>query len=292
MINLIEQNLKEKLASVFLGSRVQLRFLKYSTPLSGTGAGNKVLFFIFKDDDIFPLWIAKTVRNYSDADVIRKGFERHQKLNSAAAGSEFSDMFPQALFVHDTGEEIWYIETASNGRKARKDIDFKKILSAYTNFSQHLACDLHEVLKIDVDYGTRIIEQLEGSAEIHKGLEKHLVGLWGRAVVSLPKVPQHGDLTVDNVIIDDRSVRIVDCDTYGAIQIAGFDIFHLTSRSAPEKRERAIVAYFASLGITAPVDKKLLFIYFLHELLIKKDYILKGKTAASVISSFEKMIVS
>ena len=90
------------------------------------------------------------------------------------------------------------------------------------------------------------------------------------------RIPQHGDLTLDNIFIDKNGVHIFDCERFGDIDIAGFDIFDLLYRVSKHNS----------------ASKQLVFIYFLQEFLIKKKIWHKKLNASIIIKSIDDEIIT
>jgi hypothetical protein len=292
MIELFEKEIRKKTMGAHDPVSLKLIFLKYSTSISGRGLGNKVLFFVFKRESKTPFLVVKSVRSYKDAFAIKNGYENLKSLNNLTSGSEFSAMFPQSILFYDDGTDIFNVESVCSGRKVNIGADLVKILGEYRDFSKYLLKKSDNKLKIDFNYGEKIIRALEGPKETLSGLLEYLKNLFGSTEILLPSINQHGDFTVDNILVDSGKMRIIDCDTFGNITIPGFDVFHLTTKGKISGLKNKIDSYFKELDIICVSDKKLFFIYFLHELLIKKDYILKAKSSSDIIGDFEALIDS
>lgn len=267
-----------------------LDYIKYSTTVSGTGIGNKVLFFGFKNKQKFPSVVIKTVRSYRDASVIKKGNKNLKYINTLTTGTEFYNMFPKALLIYDDGYNVFNAETVCIGERATLNTPLTPILTSYTALTKHLLSQVKDTLELNVDYGQRLINNFQGSPHTIRALTDYLEALWTNQSIRLPALPQHGDLTTDNILLDNGNVRIIDCDIFGDIQVPGFDIFHLLSRNKILKWKSYLQDYLNELGINYEVDKKLIFIYFLHELFIKKDYALKNKNYEEIIKEFEALL--
>jgi hypothetical protein len=291
MIFKIENNIREKLDERFRLVDKKLIFFKYSTHISGFGLGNKIIFFVFSGYSSSPFCVVKTIRTYRDADVIRKGYKCLKLLNSLTSDSVFSRMFPEALLFFDDGFEIWSVESVCIGRQANSE-DIEYILKEYISLSKHLAKGTKSELIINTDYGNRIIDNLSGSKEAISELRNYLAGIWGEVEIKMPSIAQHGDLTIDNILIQDGNIKIIDCDTFNTINIPGFDVFHLLTRSKIPEQKNGLIAYFQSLNVNLIPDRKIFFIYFLHELQIKKDYILIGSDINLIVRKFENMVSS
>lgn len=234
--------------------------------------------------------IAKTVRAYRDADVIRRGHANARFANDLTKNSPFFTMFPEALAFHDDGSEIWSIETVCGGRRASAH-DLERVVTAYNALSGHIKKSSSGTVTLDADYCENILRQFSGSAETVCGLKEYVAVLWRDEKLTLPRLPQHGDLTIDNIFVDDGSVKIIDCDLFGEIALPGFDIFHLLARSAAfSNRSLKLADHLRRMNINVVPDKKLLFTYFLQGMLVKKDYILIGRTASEVIDQFNSLL--
>ena len=111
----------------------------------------------------------------------------------------------------------------------------------------------------------------------------------------LPRIIQHGDLTLDNILLSGNKLCIVDYDYVGITDVPGFDLFGLFRRynNAGVRRlcEEYLPEYFKKIG--AEVDggdyKGLVFFYYLAELILRKPHLLKNMSAQRVISDFEKI---
>ena len=265
-------------------------FLKYSTAISGTGLGNKVLFFGFRNGQRLPWVVVKTVRKYGDAPVIRNGHRNLEYLHTLIKGTPYGAMFPEPLLVYDDGYIVFSAETVCAGERVNLEAHRDQILKRYTHFQKHVADSVQDTIDISAEYGKKLIRDLEGSRDTIEGLSAYLSDLWRDEHVRLSLLPQHGDMTIDNILFDNTGMKIIDCDTFGAIRIPGFDVYHLLTKGKVKEWQPHLQSHFDELGIEYAVDTKLLFIYFLHELFIKRDYILKHKSLEAVIREFEAVI--
>lgn len=290
MISEINKIIYRKLSSEFDLPESGLDFLKYNTPISGSGIGTKLLFFVFKPGYKAPILTIKTIRNSRDYDVITRGYDKLVKLNDLVNNSEFQDLFPKPLLINEDAENHFSVETFKLGRKATFKDDFEKIWNKYISLSKYLKSKSKSNFILNAEYGRKIINQLEGDRPTLDSLEKYLDKLWQARDIELPVIPQHGDLTIDNILILGDNISIVDCDIFGDIFIPGFDIFHLLSRNKSKNIKDLIKKYFDEVDIKCDFMNGLFFIFFLHGLLIKKDYILKGESGESIIKKFESIV--
>jgi len=298
MILSIEQAIRKLEGKLPGRGRRPLSFLKYNTPPSGRSLGCKVIFFIFAEGAKTPSVVAKTVRAQRDADVIRSGHASVMRLNEIVRGSEFEARFPQmlALEEHGNGAEIFTIETACPGRKMSANDDPQKALDFYTSFSKLVYDHVRtngsgaesSAVSLDFEYAAKLIQGFNCTNETREAMIRYARETL-KDGISLPPMPQHGDLTIDNILVDGERINIIDCDTFGRISVPGFDIFHFMRRSRMSDLVGHLERYFREVGITCVPDKRLLFIYFLHELYIKKDYILADKPARAVMDQFESL---
>lgn len=269
-----------------------LVFLKFNTSISGNGLGNKVIFFVFIDDEKEPRFIVKTVRSKTDFDVIRNGYNRLNNLNSLTENSSFKELFPRAISFVENDNEIWSVETFCSGHKTNIYLDIEKIMQRYSELSIHILKQKETTVRIDQNYTNNLIKNFDGEPETIDRLVGYSTSLWKDVYVDLPAIPQHGDFTTDNILIKQDKFKIIDCDTFGLVLVPGFDIFHLLNRGNIDKKKFYLNEYLKKIGAEYTVDQKLFFVYFLHELNIKRDYILKGRNFSSVIDKFQNMIVS
>lgn len=287
MISTIEKVLRKEMN---ISPKTNLSYLKYSTPISGKGVGCKVIFFVFVGENKMPSFVVKSVRTESNASSIREGYKNTSLLNSLTKNTEFDSMFPKMIHIHDDNGGIFTIETMCSGLKMGRDENIDKVFKIYTSFSKHLLSSSKDKILLNFEYGKKILESLNGSKEDIDSLSKYLLGLWNNLNVELPSIYQHGDLTIDNILLDRGNVRMIDCDTFGNIRVPGFDIFHLSTRKKLSNSLDRLNTYFKDMNISYTVDKKILSIYFLHELYIKKDYILLKKNSEEVIKDFENIL--
>lgn len=292
MINNLVKTLREKFVTPSDRKGEAISFLKYNTPLSGTGIGTKVLLFVFLGEDTHPMYVVKTVRSGRDKDVIIHGFERLTKIHEMTKGTDFHNLFPKPLYVSDS-ETPWSIETYCEGRRAQYPQDVPQIIDTYTRLSNFLAQNASKKNSFNFEYAKSLILELHGDDRELDTLIVYAQKLIMDKVYVLPATPQHGDLTIDNVIFLEKNIHVIDADTFGVIDIPGYDIFHFYSiRKNPQLLEDALTKYFKALEIDTAYDRGLLFIYYLHELRIKKDYIVKNLGAKVIIEKFEEMVVS
>jgi|APSaa5957512493_1039668.scaffolds.fasta_scaffold00145_24 hypothetical protein len=287
MIKLIEKIIKDKIDSRFNSSHFD--FVKYSTPLSGDGSDGKVLFFVFANNSKEPLFIVKTVRQYKESFIIKNGYNNLKNLNELIKDTEYSNMFPKVLFIYDDTEEfIFSVESFCVGRKAiNTDSDINMIIEKYTDFQKSIYTK--EVAILLVEYGEKLIKQLD----LHKNDENTLIGYFEEIAddksLKLGQIQQHGDLTLDNMFIHKGKLKIIDCDLFGELTLAGYDLYRFLVRYNKSSLVVNLDNHFNKVGIDMKISKSLLFVYYLNELLFKKDYILKNKTGEDVINDFKKM---
>ncbi len=288
MIKNIDLQIKAELEKADLYKGGDLSYMKYNTPISGRGIGCKVILFVF-DSNKKPIAIIKTVRNIRDINRISDGYKNISLLNKLVQGSEFESMYPKAIGMHEDNLIKYTIETVCGGVKVSREADLKKAIDKYFSFSKYISSGLNEQI-LDKTYGEKLVSVLSGDNGDIEILKKYNEDLWSDIKVDIKSIYQHGDFTNDNILIDNEKIKIVDCDTFGDIAIPGFDIYHITVRNKMKDSYELLSRYFVNVGIDYKIDKKLIFVYFLHELCIKKDYILLNRKAEDLIKEFDNII--
>jgi hypothetical protein len=262
-------------------------FLKINTAISGSGVGCKVLFLVFLDNSSQPSYIVKTIRTKRDIPVIKNGYENLCRLNKLFEGNEYNDLFPRALLIVNKPEYSWSLESFCFGRKSIMKNDLSIIFNSYILFSKRLRDYTGGSEILNYNYAERLINEFKGSHEVLSQIKKYCYQIFKDGEVVVPKIPQHGDFTSDNILINTNRISIIDCDIFGDILIPGYDIFHLLYRSKIGNKIDYLQKYFHLLGVDIPIDKRLLLIYFLHELYFKRDYIMLQENGESIIAKFE-----
>src|SRR3989344_5334670 len=110
MIKLFEKVIKEHLAKYLAEDNLPLSYLKFSTVTSGSGLNDKVIFLVFKNHESSPFLCIKTVRNYGAKHAISRNFNNLKKLNTLTRESAHAQLFAEALYLYDDGENIFCIE--------------------------------------------------------------------------------------------------------------------------------------------------------------------------------------
>ncbi len=291
MMQLIEKVIRKELSG--LSADISLSFLKYSTGASGKKLEDKVIFFVFKQEEKTPFLCVKTVRNYAAADVVRRNFDNLNRLNELTSGSPYQNFFAKAIYLHDDGENIFSMETASPGK--RVTLDSKKLavlVERYTGFQAHVAGQgrLTQNLKQYVEESLRALELPEGD---RLELLKFYNSLSSEEIV-LPKLVQHGDLTEDNIIFSKSGPSVIDCDYLGVVDIPGFDLFGLFYRHSRKDAKtlchKYLPDYFEKIGAEVSKDSylQLFFLYYLLERTVRKRYFLMRVSAFELIAGFKK----
>ena len=299
MIQLMEKIIKEKLGGRVGRVDLPLRFLKFSTAGSGRGAYNKVIFLVFKNNAKEPFVCVKTVRQYSDRHTISNAFCNLSELNKLVQGSTYEEMFPGALYLYDDGHyTIFSVETACPGIRAdnnRKTL--RSILDQYFDFQKYLSdkasgsiCDLYQ-------YGLDVIKELDFTKGDQQEISDYFKNLFRRGNVrGVKTVPQHGDLTLDNIFLKNKKIGVVDCDFFGVIKLAGFDVFHLLARcnnnGFVKYYKEYFREYFDAIGESISVEPHVIFLYCLHDFVFKRSKSLKYLSTKTIIDYFEKFLIN
>ena len=295
MIKIFEKVIKEHLAGYVSEKDFPLSYLKFSTVTSGSGLNDKVIFLVFKNRASLPFLCLKTVRNYEAKQAILRNFNNLKILNTLVAGSPYVRIFAQAIYLYDDGENIFSIETACPGERVKLDKKKLKVVMAdYFGFQEYLAKR--------GDGSTRGIEQLAKETVTKSGFnesDQHkLLGYLAQLSptnIRLPRVIQHGDLTLDNILLSENGLCIIDYDYVGSSDIPGFDLFGLFHRfnraDLPKLCKEYFPTYFKKIGGEFLDDnyRGLLFLYYLIELTQGKLHNSENTSFEQVISGFERL---
>lgn len=238
----------------------------------------KVGFFIFKIKK--PIFFVKTVRESKHNEIIKKSFEKsksiYRYLNDGSV--------PKPFYFGNYQKIYFYIETALYGKqfhscKTKKDLeeflnwffDFQRLMVKkgnggsikLTEYIDNLVikfCDLYEIEK-----------------EL-KELTKNIISKKDIDNLQIPLIPQHGDLTPDNVLSDKGKIRVIDWDNFGKINLPLFDLLVFLQRwsnirdiSFLDKHSKLIEGYLEKFGIDKRCLKSLVFSYYLLDFIRKKE---------------------
>ena len=230
MIKIFEKTIKEHLSNHLTQNDFPFSYLKFSTVTSGSGLNDKVIFLIFKNRAPLPFLCLKTVRNYGAKQAILRNFDNLKKLNAITRESPHARLFAEALCLYDDGENIFSIETACFGEKlslGRKTL--KTVVMEYISFQEYLAKQGNSL--------TRDMGQLTKETLIKSGLSGSVqdkllkyIAQFPSADIKLPRIIQHGDLTLDNLLWSKSGLCIIDYDYVGNSDLPGFDLFSLFHR--------------------------------------------------------------
>lgn len=295
MIALIEKIIREKLLSE-INVGVTLDFLRFCTPTSGSALNDKVIFLIFRRGDSSPFLCVKTTRNYAARDVVVKNFQNLSMLHKLVSKTSFENLFSLPLFLYDDGENIFSAERTCLGRRARdsiKDISF--IIKQYGAWQSLSAKNVNDFVDDISACGSALVEKTALSQEIKKELVEYLFRLPASGSFQLPKVIQHGDLTLDNILIRREQISVIDYDYVGISFIPGFDIWSLLYRALGKNFKNMHKSYFddfyRSMGIHIDNYKAIFYIFYLTELALKKKHLLQNTGSNRIIGNFEAMFV-
>jgi len=278
-------------------SDLPLNFLKFSTAGSGGGIYNKVIFLVFKKNAKEPFLVIKTVRKYSDKKIITTAFQNLNNLNKIISGSKYEKMFPRALYVYDDTDMkmIFSIETACRGiRMNTDDKNLHHIINHYFNFQKYLS-EKENNPPIDLlQYFATLINQLNFEHESKAKLASYFKNMYdGGKIRTVRAISQHGDLTADNAFLENGGLCLVDCDLFGAINLTGFDLFHLLIRCGGKNFKahyrKYFKEYFHIIGDNILIEPHLLFIYYIQDLVLKK--IDSGRIGVDeILDGFKKLL--
>ena len=188
----------------------------------------------------------------------------------------------------DSKEFVFSVESVCGGEKAlKKRVDINNIVEKYTDFQKSIYTG--EKVGSLGEYGESLIKQLDLGENDENMLIRYFEEIVDDKGLELAKIRQHGDLTVDNVLIDRGNIHIIDCDLFGKVELAGYDMYRFLRRYYKINLVTSLNNYFDRVGVNIKANTSVLFLYYLNELLFKKDYILKNKTGKDIIDEFKKI---
>lgn len=294
MITIFEKVIREKLAHELKPADFPLSFLKFSTVGSGAGLNDKVIFLVFKNEASEPFLCLKTVRNAGAAHAIVRNFENLQKLNAVTQGSPYAQIFAKAIALYNTPDVIFSIETACPGKRIGRDqTKLAKAIETYIDFQVFLAKQGGGLQTLE-----EIAKETISKAKISPSDQQKILAYFNSLPagdIRLPRILQHGDMTLDNVLLSSDGLHIVDYDDTGNINVPGFDPFSLFRRfSWTECRrlcDQYFPHYFQKIGGVFDNSKYrgLIFLYNFIEYTQKKGHNFEPVSADDVINGFERL---
>jgi thiamine kinase-like enzyme len=272
-----------------------LSWLKLSTPNSGRGPLSKVIFLLFQPNSATPTLCVKTVRSARDNQTITAAYERLQRLRSMIQDSPFSSNFPEPLLIatdSDTGTMV-SIETACQGQKASA-ADIDHIFTLYSEVEKYFWSQQkqgYESIQTCLD---EILGSMRIDDTIAEQLRSFMSELGNNEAIVWPRVAQHGDFTLDNVLIDEKgSIGVIDCERFGIINLAGYDIWQLLLRKNGGQLDKvaleSLSAHLQSMGGKG-VTPTLVALYVLCDTLWKLPAQTKPFSLTELRQRYEKTI--
>ena len=86
-----------------------------------------------------PTLCVKTVRTYAAGGSIRKSFANLKMLHAGVAGTKLQTIFAEPLYLHDTGETIFSIESACAGQSLSSQPEkLDLVLEQYQAWQKHV----------------------------------------------------------------------------------------------------------------------------------------------------------
>ncbi|MDP2812790.1 MAG: hypothetical protein Q8O32_03805 [bacterium] len=270
------QTIKEKLGDKYNLAPNNLALLKLNTPSSGLGTYGKVIFLVFKHNNVEPLLCVKTVRKVADNIVITKGFSKLQSLHQIIKNSPYVQMFPVPLLIDNDASGIAYsIESACPGRRPSQ-ADLPYILESYNQYQSFLAKDhLSYQENFDLYIKDLLVSLSLLESDILDIYDYYQHSIKTSSDIKIALLPQHGDITLDNMFINEAGTHIFDCDRFGDIRLAGFDVFHFLHRILKNDNlalfKRYLLEHLAKIDNQSKLSPDLLFAYLLHEIFLKRE---------------------
>jgi hypothetical protein len=266
-----------------------LSFVKFHTTGSPFRPFPKVLFFGFADSETAPIVVIKTVRAGKDNDVIERSFRRLSSAYELLQSEGEKNLFPQPIALEIVDGIAFGLERAVAGERGSQS-DVGRVLSSYDTFLQ---ATKHLSKKVDkLAWGASLIDSLRIPAKEREDMQK----AWG-ALVSLsrrPKVtivPQHGDFTLDNVMVSRDAVHLIDCDWFTKEGLAGADLFHFlqrASRLTSDLQDR-MKTYLQKLGEDGTFDASDVFLWHICDMHLKRIQ-MSSDDAVSAQADFDKIL--
>lgn len=295
MIKIFEQTIKEHLPEYLNENVFSLSYLKFSTVASGSGLHDKVIFLVFKNHASLPFLCLKTIRNYGAKEAISRNFYNLKTLNTITVGSSYDRLFARALYLYDDGENIFSIETACPGKKINLDTEkLRAVVTDYIGFQEYLAKQSgHSVRDMKELTKETIIKSGLKEAGQHK-LLTYITQL-PPSTMKLPRLIQHGDLTMDNLLFSKSGLCIIDYDYVGSTDIPGFDLFGLFHRfnqiDSLKLCKEYFPAYFEKIGgkFLDGNYRGLVFLYHLIEHTQGRTHHSRDMSPEQIILDFERL---
>lgn len=205
-----------------------LSFVKFNTPGSPLRAYPKLLLFCFEAGAMYPSFCIKTVRSARDNLSIDHGYQKLKEINTLTEPGPATITFPRALACVRIDGIAYSIETAVKGRRASMS-EAHRVLSAYIAF-QHSLSRLQETSD-KFQYGTNLINAVDLKKDVRAELHKHWASIAHSSQYdTVTLMPQHGDFTIDNILVSEHAVTLVDADRYASRGLCGYDLFHFLAR--------------------------------------------------------------
>jgi hypothetical protein len=289
MIKSVVETIRQQLSERFALAGAEISVLKLSTPNSGKGPFSKVIFLLFKNSESAPFVCVKTVRCQADNATIEEAYKCLERIEPLVAKSSFIDFFPKPLLItHDADGIAWSAETACVGRRADKH-DYEQIYRSYTAEQLYLYQHHQQTAEVS-ELVQRYLTDLQLSGREYDSLMQFYRQLTVSGAEGVPLIPQHGDFTLDNIVIAPTGVQIYDCERFGQTDVAGYDIFQLLTRWS--KHDSAITVsgqvkhYFDQLGLSELSLQRLIFLYVVIEFWFKKQAQTEPIAAEAVIERY------
>lgn len=280
-----------------------LSFMKMSTPEPEYGAEeSKVLVFVFEEGERRPTICAKTTRTYSAGEVIRNNYSNLQSLAEGVRGSVYADMFAKPLYLHDKDNLVFSLESVCPGVKfSLLERDTALVIEKYIGWQSHLATSTEKTWGSGdiTDLANKTIKTLGLSGDSALVLRNYYKHLAFDSNVKLPVLVQHGDFTLDNVLIYGEQINLIDYDHVGISKLPGFDLFNLFLKSEGRigllrtNCERYLPQYFGKIGARIAPESydSILFVHYLQERQRKMHLeAYQEKSGEEIVNSFRSLM--
>ena len=239
----------------------------------------KVGFFVFNKQ--IPIIFVKTIRESKDNMIIEEEFE---KLKNAYKKNN-ERLAPKPIYLGEYQSMKFSLEEAVVGTQFHS-FNKEKHLNLFLNSFLDFQARMEKEKKLTKEELSHYLEKLsDGFIKLFK-TEDYLTNLIKNITKTLknnnlsvmPLISQHGDLTPDNVLINNqREVKIIDWDNFGKIELPLFDLLVFLQRWSGIRAVgfvndyiKTIEDYLDKFNINKKSLKLLVFCYYLLDFIRKK----------------------
>ncbi|MCC7357363.1 phosphotransferase [Candidatus Uhrbacteria bacterium] len=219
--------LESLLVEHFGGERRNYSFIKLHNGLAYSNP--KVSFICFRGDN--PVSFLKTVRHPTDAHVIETAFSCLHQATMWIRQSRTPLIIPEPLWITRVGDVPVSAESVAPGcalsymdqQSIERIFNALNIWLSYGKDASHVPLNPRDLfdswkdgLRLSHPQNQQRVEAIFLKVLEHAGND-----------IQLPAIPQHGDFTQSNILVDGDLLYLIDCDLFGRIQLPLFDVLTL-----------------------------------------------------------------